>query len=371
MDEETISGQEKVQDQSENKKAKKNAKSASEKGQKSQSVEGAKKGKKRIITSARITTAASVGGLAARLFAPVKLFPNASAEETGNSVTQTEKPETAPEVSTQLVGHDLHVATEVNDSLSFNEAFAAARKATGPGGLFVWHGHTYGTYYKNEWDAMSQEEQDQYWANVHHTSQQIHYEEPEIESESVSNLDVEQSSELGDEQEEQEANVNVMDAENGDAEIVEVDVDEDADEMFESVEDVEEEEAFVDLEDEDNIEVSIDENEAVEVIETEDEEPIEVSIDEDSEVEVLVDDVDEIDDVELSVDTEEEFFEDLLPIDENEMVETDDEMDMPEDLLDDQNEDYILENADIDDSATTSFDPEIPIDNDMDMSEFS
>ena len=120
MDEETITGQEKVQDQSENKKAKKNAKNTSEKEQKNQSEEDTTKGKKRIITSARITTVASVGGLVSKLFAPIKIFPNASAEEISDPVTQTEEPETDSIVSTHLVGRDLHVATEVNDSLSYN-----------------------------------------------------------------------------------------------------------------------------------------------------------------------------------------------------------------------------------------------------------
>lgn len=325
MDEETIVDQNKVQNQFDNKEVKKNDKAAP-------------KGKKKITTSAKITAAAFAGGMATRLFSPMKVFPNASVEGIFDPNAQTDESEPAPEASTHLVGHNMPVASEVNDSLSFNEAFAAARKETGPGGLFVWHGHTYGTYYKNEWDAMSQEEQDQYWADVQHTSQQIHYDEPEIESESVTDLEIEPDSEL-----------------------VEVEMD-----------------------DESDVEVVIDDEiESDEIVEVEGEELIEVSIDGDDEAEVLVDDVDENEEIELAVETDDEILEDPLPIDvdteeedevafdENEMLQTEDEMDMSDDLLDNQEEECATENADIDDFASTSLDPEIEIENDMDMSDFS
>lgn len=85
----------------------------------------------------------------------------------------------APTASEHLTGHDMDVATSVDDSMSFSEAFAAARHEVGPGGLFVWHGHTYGTYYANEWNAMTPEEHDQYWSDVYHTTSHLDPEEPE------------------------------------------------------------------------------------------------------------------------------------------------------------------------------------------------
>ena len=103
----------------------------------------------------------------------------------------------------------------------------------------------------------------------------------------------------------------------------------------------------------------------------------------DDEAEVLVDDVDENEEIELAVETDDEILEDPLPIDvdteeedevafdENEMLQTEDEMDMSDDLLDNQEEECATENADIDDFASTSLDPEIEIENDMDMSDFS
>lgn len=67
----------------------------------------------------------------------------------------------------------MDVATSVDDSMSFSEAFAAARHEVGAGGLFVWHGQTYGTYYKEEWDAMSDADKEEYWANVNHTTSHL------------------------------------------------------------------------------------------------------------------------------------------------------------------------------------------------------
>ena len=51
-------------------------------------------------------------------------------------------------------------AHSVNDDMSFNEAFAAARAEVGPGGAFSWHGQVYGTYRGDdqEWLDMSAED---------------------------------------------------------------------------------------------------------------------------------------------------------------------------------------------------------------------
>lgn len=60
-----------------------------------------------------------------------------------------------------MVPESLHVA-HVADSMSFGEAFAAARAEVGPGGVFYWHGGVYGTYYANEWDAMTAEDKQEF-----------------------------------------------------------------------------------------------------------------------------------------------------------------------------------------------------------------
>ncbi len=49
-------------------------------------------------------------------------------------------------------------ATCVDDSMSFGEAFAAARAEVGTGGVFFWHGNAYGTFIEEEWAAMTPEE---------------------------------------------------------------------------------------------------------------------------------------------------------------------------------------------------------------------
>ena len=52
----------------------------------------------------------------------------------------------------------LPVADSVNDSMSFSEAFSAARAEVGPGGVFEWRGNVYNTYYADEWNNMSEED---------------------------------------------------------------------------------------------------------------------------------------------------------------------------------------------------------------------
>ena len=62
-----------------------------------------------------------------------------------------------PVDAASLVPDSLNVA-HVSDSMSFGEAFAAARAEVGPGGVFYWHGGVYGTYYADEWNAMTDEQ---------------------------------------------------------------------------------------------------------------------------------------------------------------------------------------------------------------------
>lgn len=49
------------------------------------------------------------------------------------------------------------------DDMPFDEAFATARAEVGPGGVFHWHGGLYGTYYVDEWSAMSEDERDAFY----------------------------------------------------------------------------------------------------------------------------------------------------------------------------------------------------------------
>lgn len=63
------------------------------------------------------------------------------AEEATNEETAT---------SVEWADDNISVATGVNDEMSFNEAFAAARSEVGAGGAFEWRGNVYGTYYAEE-----------------------------------------------------------------------------------------------------------------------------------------------------------------------------------------------------------------------------
>lgn len=58
----------------------------------------------------------------------------------------------------ELVDDKIKVATNVEESMNFSEAFATARAEVGPGGCFEWHGNIYSTYLADEWNAMSPEE---------------------------------------------------------------------------------------------------------------------------------------------------------------------------------------------------------------------
>lgn len=47
---------------------------------------------------------------------------------------------------------------KVDDDLSFQDAFDAARAQVGPGGVFRWNGGLYSTYKEDEWNAMSDDD---------------------------------------------------------------------------------------------------------------------------------------------------------------------------------------------------------------------
>ena len=51
----------------------------------------------------------------------------------------------------------LKVAT-VDDSMSFSQAFEAARSQVGAGGVFTWRGNIFNTYTADEWKAMSNDD---------------------------------------------------------------------------------------------------------------------------------------------------------------------------------------------------------------------
>lgn len=116
--------------------------------------------------STRVKKVAGVAGVAAAGVAAGAVFTSMASGDDAN----TTQANAADDAHTAVPAGNVKVA-EVSDDMSFDEAFASARKQVGAGGVFEWRGKLYGTYYKNEWDNMSQADKDQYAANVFGTPQ--------------------------------------------------------------------------------------------------------------------------------------------------------------------------------------------------------
>ena len=111
-----------------------------------------------------------VGGVAGILFGSVSAvgasaayqhFANGEEPEPEVDVNLDDVPVTPENEGHYTMSNGLEVA-EVSDSMSFGEAFAAARAEVGPGGVFVWHGGVYGTYTADEWNSMSTAEHNEF-----------------------------------------------------------------------------------------------------------------------------------------------------------------------------------------------------------------
>ncbi len=72
----------------------------------------------------------------------------------------------SPGIGETVVPDEAALASSTSDSMSFSEAFAAARAEVGPGGIFHWHGETYGTYYAEEWENLSAEGREEFAQHV-------------------------------------------------------------------------------------------------------------------------------------------------------------------------------------------------------------
>ena len=99
----------------------------------------------------------SIGGVAGILMGAGAMYA-ADVYAAGKEEVSAEDP-TAAQPETVKVA-------EVSDSLSFKEAFDAAREQVGAGGVFRWHGGIYNTYTADEWNAMSDTERADFAAQV-------------------------------------------------------------------------------------------------------------------------------------------------------------------------------------------------------------
>ncbi len=158
-----------------------------EKQQGKAEAQGAKKNKKTGASNAIYGAAGGVVGAAAGIGGS-QLFgqgPDEPIEESEESPTQggheTQHGATEPGTAGTFMGEEIDIA-HVDDDMSFSEAFAAAREQVGPGGVFEWHGGVYGTYYANEWNAMTDEQHEQWYSSVDYQAARENP-EPELESE--------------------------------------------------------------------------------------------------------------------------------------------------------------------------------------------
>lgn len=130
------------------------------------------------------TATVLLGGGAA--FAAVKLgvFPiqvenkTETTETTPPTVTTTNSESTS---SNQPVKHNyvspvqngtikpnenIDIAGGINDNMTFEEAYNAAREEVGPSGIFSWHGEVYNTYTVEEWQGLSLAQRQEFLSDV-------------------------------------------------------------------------------------------------------------------------------------------------------------------------------------------------------------
>lgn len=65
-----------------------------------------------------------------------------------------------------VVPEGIQTSDAVNDDMSFSDAFAAAREDVGSGGVFFWRGNLYNTFTREEWDAMSDEDKNDFGRDI-------------------------------------------------------------------------------------------------------------------------------------------------------------------------------------------------------------
>lgn len=110
-----------------------------------------------------------MGGATGILFGTVGMTLMGSASNPKNEEKEDHKDDSTPVPgTTHVTVDDLPVASSVSDDMSFSEAFAAARAEVGAGGVFAWHGGVYGTYYADEWNSMTPQEQAEFGSRVHY-----------------------------------------------------------------------------------------------------------------------------------------------------------------------------------------------------------
>lgn len=108
----------------------------------------------------------AIGGAAGIMFGAGTAYAAGKLADGDETAEEGNNAETGTNAGTHDVSVDSSDVAAVNQGLSFSEAFAQARAEVGPGGVFRWHGGVYCTYTKDEWEAMSPEEQHRFSQNA-------------------------------------------------------------------------------------------------------------------------------------------------------------------------------------------------------------
>lgn len=79
------------------------------------------------------------------------------------AVSESDTQSTTPVI---VLPEEVDIAGKVTDSMTFEQAFTAARDEVGMAGVFGWHGHWYNTFEKEEWSSLSLEQRQEYTENI-------------------------------------------------------------------------------------------------------------------------------------------------------------------------------------------------------------
>lgn len=126
-----------------------------------QPVKNEKKNAKNAGFAAGLAGAAAAGVGATVLMGSTTETAADNANQPSENDTPTPEPQAA-HVTPSWTDGQINIAFTVNDDMSFADAFAAARAEVGPGGAFEWHGKVYNTYYKSEWQNLSDSDRAEY-----------------------------------------------------------------------------------------------------------------------------------------------------------------------------------------------------------------
>ena len=61
---------------------------------------------------------------------------------------------------------NIDIAGGINENMTFDEAYAAAREEVGPGGVFSWHGNVYNTFTVEEWQNLSIAQRQEFLSDI-------------------------------------------------------------------------------------------------------------------------------------------------------------------------------------------------------------